>query len=108
MGPEGKLVGGTVLAGELLQVAVLGSSDGPSTVVKVATPEILVKWQELRREVFAEEKERIKEAAARLESGIDALSRRRDRRGGQLDPKMKSCFKEWNGSSPRIQTFWLS
>ena len=93
MGSEGKLVGGTVLAGELLQVAVLGSSGGPPTMVKVATPEILVKWQELRREVFAEEKERIKEAAARLQSGIDALSRRRARRGGQLEPQNEKLLQ---------------
>lgn len=87
MGPEGKLAGGTVVAGEHLQVAYLGDTEGERTIVKVATPELLPKWLELYRERLLKQMAPHKEKASKLRQGIEALKKRKARRAGQLEPQ---------------------
>lgn len=86
MGPEGKLSGGAVVAGELLHVAQLGRLEGSSVQVKVATPDLIQKWHEIWREELHRETEPLRRKKEKLEESIGALIRRKERRGGVLTP----------------------
>ena len=94
MGPQSRLAGGTVVAGEMLQVTYLGRPDGPRTQIKVATPDLLLKWQELIKERHARELKPLKEKIAKLRGGIDALERRKVRRGGKLTPQNEQLLQK--------------
>jgi uncharacterized protein (DUF342 family) len=110
LGQEGKFVGGAVMAGELLQVAHLGHPKGARTEVKVATPELLQKWHEIWREALAKEMAPLQEKQEALQGSVGALQRRKERRGGRLEPdneqlliKMERDFESVHSQCQEIE-----